>query len=172
MDRVKTTRTEKQQPVSRRDFIRAGALLATGMLASPHFDLYGEPHRPMATRVPLQIAFLADIHYHDVYAEFEKGAFQGVKGSDGRRGTIRTMSAQLSSTRLFNENYFAFRAALDRVVERGVKLVVITGDFSDDGQPVHVRGLKRVLDEYTTRYGIRFMVTFGNHDPVKPFGQP
>jgi 3',5'-cyclic AMP phosphodiesterase CpdA len=172
MNRVKNTSTETQLYVSRRKFIRTGALLATGMLASNHFDLYGKTNRDIEKVSPPQIAFLADIHYHDVYAVFEEGMFQGVKGSDGCKATIRTMSAQSSSTRLFNENYFAFRAALDMIVARGVKLVVITGDFSDDGQPVHVRGLKRVLYDYMARYGIRFLVTFGNHDPVKPFGQP
>jgi 3',5'-cyclic AMP phosphodiesterase CpdA len=158
--------------VSRRSFIHAGTLLAMNVLSPRYFDLHGKT-RSNAAKKPLpQIAFLADIHYHDVYATFGEGSFQGIKGPDGRNATIRTMSAQLTSTRLFNENYFAFRAALDKVVARGIKLIVIAGDFSDDGQPVHMRGLKQVLDDYTMRYGLRFVVTFGNHDPVKPFGQP
>jgi 3',5'-cyclic AMP phosphodiesterase CpdA len=172
MDTVKKMQAETRWYVSRRDFIRAGTLLAMNVFASRHSDLRGETYRKAAKKSPLQIAFLADIHYHDVYATFEDGSFQGIKGSDGHNATIRTLSAQLSSTRLFNENYFAFKAALDTVVARGIKLLVLTGDFSDDGQPVHIRGLKRVLDDYTARYGLRFMVTFGNHDPVKPFGQP
>jgi 3',5'-cyclic AMP phosphodiesterase CpdA len=169
---VKKMSTETRWHVSRRDFIRAGTLLAMNALSPRHFDLHGETCCDATKESPRQIAFLADIHYHDVYATFGEGSFQGIKGPDGRNATIRTMSAQLTSTRLFNENYFAFRAALDRVVARGIKLVVLAGDFSDDGQPVHMRGLKQVLDDYTMRYGIRFMVTFGNHDPVKPFGQP
>jgi 3',5'-cyclic AMP phosphodiesterase CpdA len=168
---MKFLTTETRWYVSRRDFIRAGTLLAMNAL-SPHFDLHGKTYCNASKRALHQIAFLADIHYHDVYATFGEGSFQGVKGPDGRNATIRTMSAQLSSTRLFNENYFAFRAALDRIVARGIRLVVLAGDFSDDGQPVHIRGLKQVLDDYTMRYGLRFIITFGNHDPVKPFGQP
>jgi 3',5'-cyclic AMP phosphodiesterase CpdA len=169
---MKLLATETQGYVSRRDFIRAGTLLAMNALSPPRFDLHAESYCKAAKGSLQQIAFLADIHYHDVYATFGEGSFQGVKGPDGRQATIRTMSAQLSSTRLFNENYFAFRAALDMIVARGIRLVVVAGDFSDDGQPVHVRGLKQVLHDYTMRYGLRFLVTFGNHDPVKPFGQP
>ena len=88
---------------------------------------------------PVQIAFLPDVHFHDVYAEFNDGSFQGLPSasenkeqSKGKAATIRTMAAQLQSTRLFNENYFALRAALDDLVRRNVRLVVLPGDFSDD----------------------------------------
>ena len=27
------------------------------------------------------------------------------------------------------------------------------GDFSDDGQPVHMRGLKAIMDRYTDEHG-------------------
>ena len=95
---------------------------------------------------PIQIAFLPDVHFHDVYAEFKDDSFKGLPGeTSGKAATIRTMAAQLQSTRLFNENYFALHAALDDLVRRKVKLVVLPGDFSDDGQTVHIRGLKRIL---------------------------
>ncbi|MEG3193654.1 metallophosphoesterase, partial [Lysobacter sp. D1-1-M9] len=69
------------------------------------------------------------------------------------------------------ENHFAFIAALDDAVARGVKLIALPGDFSDDGQPVHMRGLARLLDEYAARHGIEFFAAPGNHDPVRPFEQ-
>jgi 3',5'-cyclic AMP phosphodiesterase CpdA len=49
--------------------------------------------------------------------------------------------------------------------------VVLPGDFSDDGQPMNVRGLKNILNEYTQKYDITFLATTGNHDPVRPFAQ-
>jgi 3',5'-cyclic AMP phosphodiesterase CpdA len=81
------------------------------------------------------------------------------------------MYAQLTSTRLFNENYFAFLAALDDAVARGVKFIALPGDFSDDGQPVHMRGLVAIMDRYTREHGIEFFAAPGNHDPVRPFDQ-
>ncbi len=76
-----------------------------------------------------------------------------LRGLPGKHkaATIRTMAAQLQSTRLFNENYFAFKAALDDVVRRKVKLVVLPGDFSDDGQSLHIRGLKQLCCSTTIR---------------------
>ena len=118
---------------------------------------------------PVQIAFLPDVHFHDIYADFRTDGFSGLANrKSGQQAAIRTMAAQLKSTRLFNENYFAFLAALDDIAAKGVKLVVLPGDFSDDGQPVHVRGLKQVLQRYSQQYGMRFLLTLGNHDPVRP----
>jgi 3',5'-cyclic AMP phosphodiesterase CpdA len=51
-------------------------------------------------------------------------------------------------------------------------VIVLCGDFSDDGQPVHMRGLTALLDEYTKKYGVEFLTTFGNHDPNRPFTMP
>lgn len=120
--------------------------------------------------VPTQIAFLPDVHFHDVYAQFNDGSFKGLPGDNhNQAATIRTMAAQLQSTRLFNENYFALRAALDDLVRRKVKLVVLPGDFSDDGQTVHIRGLKRILQQYSKTHGLKFLLTLGNHDPVRPY---
>ena len=98
----------------------------------------------------LRITFLSDVHMHDVYGEFQDNDYKGVQNpKNGQFATIRTMEAQLHSTRLFNENYFAFLAALDEVVKRGIKYVVLPGDFSDDGQPFNVRCLKQILDRYS-----------------------
>ena len=117
----------------------------------------------------LRVAFLADVHFHDVYAQFADGAFKGLRdASNDKAVVIRSMSAQLNSTRLFNENYFALLAALDDLVARGVKLVALPGDFSDDGQPLHVRGLAQILRHYSEHYGMQFFATNGNHDPVRP----
>ncbi len=120
-----------------------------------------------------QIAFLADIHLHDFVA--------GAKGldteklpalEDGTPVLMRSMQAQLNSTRLFNENYYVLRAALDELVAKNVKLVALPGDFSDDGQPANVKALAQLLDEYALTHGMRFFAINGNHDPARPFERP
>ena len=120
----------------------------------------------------LQVAFLGDVHFHDVYAEFGDGAFEGllVKSEGGEdQAVIRTMQAQLTSTRLFNENYFAFIAALDTLAARDIKFVAMPGDISDDGQPLHLRGFHEILETYEREHGMRFFLAPGNHEPVKPY---
>lgn len=120
----------------------------------------------------IRIAFMADVHLLNVYGKFQDSDYAGVRNpNNGQFAIIRTMAAQLHSTRIFNENYFAFLAALDDAVKRNVKYVILPGDFSDDGQPLNVRGLKRILDEYAEKHGISFFVITGNHDPVGPFAQ-
>lgn len=120
----------------------------------------------------LQIAFLADVHLQDLYGILDDNNYEGIKNpKDGSYVKLRTMEAQLHSTRIFNENYFAFLAALEDIANRKIKYVALPGDYSDDGQPLHVRGLQKILDSYTQKYGIQFFITTGNHDPVGPFAQ-
>lgn len=121
----------------------------------------------------VRVAFMPDIHFHNVYGDFQDKQFSGVKNPlNGKPATIRTMAAQLKSTRLFNESYFALRAALDDVVKRGVKFVALPGDFSDNGQPLHMRGLLKVLQYYERHHGLMFFAAPGNHDPVRPYTRP
>lgn len=118
-----------------------------------------------------EIAFLSDIHLQDVYADLHSDGFKGVfNPKTGKFATIRTMKSQLNSTRLFNENYFAFISALEDLKKKGIQLVVLPGDFTDDGQPMNVLALQKILDRYVKEAGMRFFLTTGNHDPVKPFG--
>jgi 3',5'-cyclic AMP phosphodiesterase CpdA len=121
---------------------------------------------------PVKIAFIADVHLQDIFPKFEDNNYHGTKNPvTGEYANIRTMNAQLHSTRIFNENYFAFLEALNDISKRGIKQVVLPGDFSDDGQPVNVRGLRKILDQYAEEKGMSFFVTTGNHDAVKPFAQ-
>lgn len=122
------------------------------------------------TPAPIKVAFLADVHLQDIYAEFTDTDYKGILNPEtGNYNTVRAMGSQLRSTRLFNENYFAFLSALDDLVTKDIKLVVLPGDFSDDGQPINIKALKRILTKYTDKHGIQFFLTTGNHDPVKPF---
>ena len=120
----------------------------------------------------VEIAFIADVHLQDIFGKFQDNNYQGIKNPiTGEYANIRTMSSQLHSTRIFNENYFAFIEALNDISKRGIKQVVLPGDFSDDGQPVHVRGLRKILNEYSKKHDMSFFVTTGNHDVVRPFPQ-
>lgn len=120
----------------------------------------------------LQVAFLADVHFQDLYGSLSDNNHKGVINPyNGKPTLLRTMESQLHSTRIFNENYFAFLAALDDIAKRGVHYVALPGDYTDDGQPLHLRGLQRILAEYSRNYDIQFFITTGNHDPVGPFAQ-
>lgn len=120
----------------------------------------------------VKIAFMSDVHLQDIYGEFSDTDYKGIKNPiTGKYNTVRAMESQLHSTRLFNENYFAFIAALNDAAKRGVKLIALPGDFSDDGQLVNVRALRKILDIYAAKYQMQFFITTGNHDPVRPFAQ-
>lgn len=102
-----------------------------------------------------QIAFISDAHIQDIDRHPER---------------VRSMEVQVQSTRLFNENYYAFRTALDDVARRNIQLVVLSGDLTDNGQFFNQQKMKEILDDYARRKGMRFFVTTGNHDPALPFG--
>jgi 3',5'-cyclic AMP phosphodiesterase CpdA len=120
----------------------------------------------------VQVAFLSDVHLQDLFGKFSDNDYRGILNpKTGKYVLIRTMASQLHSTRIFNENYFAFIAALDDIAKRKIKYVALPGDYTDDGQPIHVRGLEEILDQYRKKYNIEFFITTGNHDPVGPFAQ-
>lgn len=102
---------------------------------------------------PFQLAFIADPHIQDVV---------------NHPHLIRTMESQVHSTRLFNENYFAFIAALDDAAQKGIKHIVIPGDLTDNGQLINQNAVRKILEKYTQTYRISFYFTTGNHDPSQP----
>lgn len=124
----------------------------------------------LSAQKPVQIAFISDVHFQDLYGSFSDHDFKGILNPKTKKPTIlRTMDSQLHSTRIFNENYFAFLKALDDIAAKGIKIVAMPGDFSDDGQAYNLRGLHTILEQYHRKFGIRFYLTTGNHDPVGPF---
>ncbi|MDW8550656.1 metallophosphoesterase [Epilithonimonas ginsengisoli] len=107
-----------------------------------------------------------------MYGQFSDTDFKGIiNPKTGKPTILRTMDSQLHSTRIFNENYFAFLKALDDIAAKGIKIVAMPGDFSDDGQAYNLRGLHKILESYHEKFGINFYLTTGNHDPVGPFRQ-
>ncbi|UBM57407.1 metallophosphoesterase [Marinilongibacter aquaticus] len=120
-----------------------------------------------------EIAFVSDVHLQNLDPKDLHSTFKGLRNPEtGKYTLLRTMDAQLHSTRLFNENYFAFEQSLKNIVEQGIKIVVMPGDFSDDGQPLNVRKLREILEKYEREFGLKFFITTGNHDPATPFGSP
>lgn len=119
----------------------------------------------------IKVAFLADIHLHspiDAAANIPEGSLP--KDAITQQPLLlRSMRAQLKSTRLFNENILVLKQALDDIVRRNIKLVALPGDFTDDGQPVNILALRNILDSYRETHGVRFFAINGNHDPVRPF---
>jgi 3',5'-cyclic AMP phosphodiesterase CpdA len=132
--------------------------------------------KPSIKSEPIKIAFLADIHLHNIYAEIDissnKDNISLPKDTHNTPLLMRSMKAQLGSTRLFNENYFVFKAALDDLVKRGIKFVALPGDFTDDGQPINVQAVDKILSQYAEQHDMQFFAITGNHDPVRPFTIP
>lgn len=134
-------------------------------------EIYKLEESEYAVDNKVKIAFLADIHLHDVFAKVsdDNEMNLAVDVKTKQPVLIRSLYAQLNSTRLFNENYFSFIQALDELVLENVKLVALPGDFTDDGQPINIRALSHILRKYEKQHGMRFFAIPGNHDPVKPF---
>lgn len=107
-----------------------------------------------------RIAVVADAHFHDLYGDY---GFPGIPES-GKRVAARMLADTARSTRVFNESHGALRFTLDDIAARGIRHVVLLGDYSDDGQIATVAGVKRILDDYSSRFGMRFYATVGNHD--------
>src|SRR5471032_2428337 len=123
------------------------ALASAALLAgcgSRHHNDEAPPPVVVAPANP-SVAFMTDVHFENVYGDFKSAQFAGIPTKDGKNATIRTMYAQLTSTRLFNENYFAFRSALDDAYGKGIRMVALPGDYSDDAQPINIDGINDIL---------------------------
>lgn len=110
----------------------------------------------------MQIAVVADVHLHDLY-----GGYGWLEEGSGDIA-LRTFEDTMASTRVFNESHAAFLAVLEDIVSRGIRDVVLLGDYSDNGQPGAVAALKHILSSYEERHVLRFFATFGNHDCFGP----
>lgn len=113
------------------------------------------------------IAVIADIHFHDLDADF---GFAGIT-IDGRRMAVRSWAETRQSTRVFNESASALHAALEKVIDQGIRHVVLLGDYSDDGQRSTLRRLRQILTRYASEHGLRFYALPGNHDIYGPAGR-
>lgn len=103
----------------------------------------------------MKIAVIADPHFHDITRR---------PGAGREVPAIRTFADSIASTRVFNESAAALRALLDDIVRRGISLVIVAGDLTDDGQSATMTGAMALLDDYERCFGLRFLATPGNHD--------
>jgi 3',5'-cyclic AMP phosphodiesterase CpdA len=103
------------------------------------------------------IAIVADAHFHDLNADFGLAANEA-------DFSIRRLADTIKSTRLFNESSRALNHALEDIARRGIRHVVLLGDYSDDGQVATLDSLDRLLSNYELRFGMRFYAVAGNHD--------
>ncbi|MDH3741631.1 MAG: metallophosphoesterase, partial [Hyphomicrobiales bacterium] len=118
----------------------------------------------MTERWSRQVAVLADPHLHDT----ESGEAYGLSTKD----CFRSLAESAASTRVFNEGGAALARALDILAERGVRLVMIAGDLTDDGQPANWRAAVDLLGYYRDQHNMRFFLTPGNHDQWYGEGVP
>ncbi|MGL4898583.1 MAG: twin-arginine translocation signal domain-containing protein, partial [Shewanella sp.] len=63
-----------------------------------------------------KIAILSDVHFHDVYGDYDFADLAPIDAS-GRQVTMRSMNVSCRSTRMFNENYFVLHATLQQLGE-------------------------------------------------------
>ncbi|EHS52061.1 metallophosphoesterase [Rhizobium sp. PDO1-076] len=121
----------------------------------------------MAPRSFPAVAVIADAHFHDTGADF---GFAGIK-MGGHHITMRSWSDTRQSTRVFNESADALRAALDQVARRGIRHVVLLGDYTDDGQRATTETLRGLLQVHSDSHGTAFYALPGNHDIFGPAGR-
>lgn len=121
----------------------------------------------MQPSMPPRIAVIADAHFHDLYGDYglsdDKGAAPAM--------AVRRLAETARSTRVFNESHSALCHTLNDIAARKIKHVILLGDYSDDGQIATLSGLRRILDGYALRFGMRFFATVGNHDIFGPDGR-
>ncbi|NUS68112.1 MAG: metallophosphoesterase [Ensifer adhaerens] len=114
-----------------------------------------------------RIAVIADAHFHDLEADFEFPRME----IDGEKLTVRSWTDTRESTRVFNESAKALDEALAEVARRGIRHVVLLGDYTDDGQRQTTARLRAILDGHESTFGTRFYALPGNHDIFGPKGR-
>lgn len=109
------------------------------------------------------VAILADVHFHDTTADFGTGLAFGA----GRR-SLRGWPDAAMGARAVNESAAALEAALAIIRARGIRHVVLLGDYTDDGQVETTARLAALLHAQS---GLRFYAIPGNHDIYGPHGK-
>ena len=91
-----------------------------------------------------EIAVIADPHFHDV--TYRPGGGGGT--------AFRSLANTVESTRVFNESFQALPALLDDIVRRGIEIVIVVGDLSDDGQRSTMTRACALLERYSSAHAI------------------
>ncbi|OLP52486.1 hypothetical protein BJF92_02600 [Rhizobium rhizosphaerae] len=111
----------------------------------------------MPSTDPFRFAILSDAHVHDIAADY------GLPDAPEAL-SVRPLADTMRSTRVFNESKAALLRALEEIAARGIRHVVITGDYTDDGQGPARAAAQAIFCEAEERLGLRIFLTVGNHD--------
>ena len=113
------------------------------------------------------IAVIADAHFHDPDSNYDGASTM----LGDRQVTLRSWKDTRRSSRVFNESAQALRTALNNIRQRGIRHVVLLGDYTDDGQIEATRRLAELLKQYRQEYAMAFYAIPGNHDFYGPAGK-
>ena len=104
-----------------------------------------------------RFAIIADPHLHNVTGNYRGDRIPAERLPGGLE--LRTLADTVQSTRLFNESEANFRAVLDDIAARGVRHVIVVGDYSDDGQDESVAASLALMQSYGERFGMQAIRT-------------
>jgi len=113
------------------------------------------------------VAIIADAHCHDIHSDYDTTGIT----LDGQTLTLRSWADTRRASRVFNESRAALKLALHDIQKRGIKHVVLLGDYSDDGQIEATERIIQLLRHHRDRYGTKFFAITGNHDAYGPSGK-
>lgn len=113
------------------------------------------------------VAVIADAHFHDMGSDYGGAGMLW----QGQRLVAKAWRDTAMGTRAVNESADALNAALEHCHRAGVRLVVLLGDYSDDGQREGVARLAALLRDAEARLGLRFFALPGNHDLYASHGK-
>lgn len=112
-------------------------------------------------------AIIADAHFHDIDSDYD------CPGTiiSGKRLNLRSWADTRRSSRVFNESKAALESALTDIGQRGIRHVILLGDYTDDGQIEATERLVKLLQHYQQQYAMAFYALPGNHDVHGPVGK-
>jgi 3',5'-cyclic AMP phosphodiesterase CpdA len=106
------------------------------------------------------IAVIADAHVHDTAGDpTGQGVILG-----GQRHALRPWADTRTAPRAVNESAGVLEAALQRIHTRGIRQVVLLGDYTDEGTAAQTRALAARLARWRDHRGMVFHALPGNHD--------
>ncbi len=122
----------------------SSALVVASMLTLPAFNV----HAGQQPSLPVKFAVLSDLHYYDTRLGTSGAAFEAYLDQDPK---------------LLKESGAILDAAIARILQQGVKFVIVSGDLTKDGEILnHVRVAQHFAK--LEKRGVEVFVVPGNHD--------